>query len=762
MKTGLIFEKMVVTVARNLWPSAEYSGSEMHGGRERDGVFITEDVIHLLECTELRTKDKAENDGKKLVGLAKEFRKSHPETPIKYWLVTKDEPTAEQRSVIKPLGVPITILSFTQFQSRLVKASEYLELRANSRFGSIADPKTGGIGEKLQYVEIDLIDSASGKFHKVSDIADQAESGGRFCLFGDFGVGKSMTLRELYRKLAAKYHKGETAKFPVYLNLREHHGQAHPVEIIERHARLVAFSSPPQIVRAWKSGYCVLLLDGFDEISSLGLQGGWRRLKEVRASSMHGLRSLIEDSPEDTGIIVAGRNNFFDSDSERRQSTGTRDFTEINLSEFSEAQIEKFLHLYGYKGRVPSWMPSRPLLLGALFAKGIKALSGDEASQQQFQTDDAADGWNMLVQEICDREAKIEAGLSGNSIRLILENLATRARATPSGLGPLSPSEMSEAFIECCGYSPADQALTVLQRLSGFGTDLSKDDDSRSFIDSDFADACRAGMMVKFLDDPYTVKWPTVQSAIKHALGEVGLGVAGRNLSQNPSRSGQFKAAFAATEKGQIGDVIKFDLVHLAQRTGQELTEQVFIDGIEIISFSIDADRSWLSNVTFSNCSIRHLQIDPSAISASTPNFQSCIIEELDGRVSMKDLPQGRFNDCLIESFADDVKTNSAVFKTEAPVGVKVLLSILKKLFIQSLSGREEGAFSRGVDAASVPVVPEVLATLKSLNFAVRSERRSDKVWLPTRRKKREVLEILSAPMTSQHPLVVACRKLSS
>jgi hypothetical protein len=57
MKTGLVFEKMVVNVARNLWPAAEYSGSEMHGGKECDGVFVTEDVIHLLECTELRTKD---------------------------------------------------------------------------------------------------------------------------------------------------------------------------------------------------------------------------------------------------------------------------------------------------------------------------------------------------------------------------------------------------------------------------------------------------------------------------------------------------------------------------------------------------------------------------------------------------------------------------------------------------------------------------------------------------------------------------------
>ena len=762
MKTGLAFEKMVINVARNLWPSAEYSGGEIHAGRERDGVFITEDVIHLLECTELRTRDKAEGDGRKLAELATQFKRSHPESPIKCWLVTKDEPTPDQRVVVKTLGIPIAILSFQQFQARLVKASEYLELRNASRFGSISDPKTGGTGDKLPYVEIDLIEPEGSQLFTVAEIANKAGLGERFCLFGDFGVGKSMTLRELYRKLAAKYHKGETTQFPVYINLREHHGQTQPVEIIERHARLIGFSMPSQIVRAWKSGYCILLLDGFDEISSLGLQGGWRRLKEVRAASMHGLRGLIADSPPSTGIVVAGRNSFFDSDTERRKSTGTGDFTEINLSEFTELQIERFLQLYGYKGRVPSWMPSRPLLLGALFAKGVKALTGDEASQKQFDTDDAADGWNMLVQEICEREAKIESGLSGDSIRAILENLATRARATATGLGPLSPSEMSEAFQECCGYSPADQALTVLQRLSGLGTDPAKDDDSRNFIDVDFADACRAGMVVKFLGDPYATNWPVDHGLIKHVLGDVGLGVVARNFKITSSREGQLKAAFSAIDKGRVGDVVKFDLVQLALLSKQELTSQIFIDGIDIPNFSIRVDQNWLGKVTFSNSSIQRLQIDPSVSSGNCPNFIECIVDEMDGRVSAKDLPEGRFTGCVFESFSDDVKTNSAVFKTEAPVAVKVLLSALKRLFVQSLSGREEGAFSRGMDASSVGVVPEVLAILRRFNFAIRSDRSTDKVWLPVRRRKGDVLEILSAPMTSQHPLVVACRKLNS
>ena len=41
------FESEVRRVARQLWPDAEGGGAETIENRERDGVFQTEDVIHL-------------------------------------------------------------------------------------------------------------------------------------------------------------------------------------------------------------------------------------------------------------------------------------------------------------------------------------------------------------------------------------------------------------------------------------------------------------------------------------------------------------------------------------------------------------------------------------------------------------------------------------------------------------------------------------------------------------------------------------------
>lgn len=66
-----IFENEVRRIARSLWPSAEYGGASKELSREMDGVFETEDCLHLIECTISKTKSKVEHDIKKLIELTK-------------------------------------------------------------------------------------------------------------------------------------------------------------------------------------------------------------------------------------------------------------------------------------------------------------------------------------------------------------------------------------------------------------------------------------------------------------------------------------------------------------------------------------------------------------------------------------------------------------------------------------------------------------------------------------------------------------------
>ena len=54
---------------------------------ERDGIFVTEDLVNIVECTVSRRKDKAVDDRRKLVDAARELRKKYPDKLMKGWFI---------------------------------------------------------------------------------------------------------------------------------------------------------------------------------------------------------------------------------------------------------------------------------------------------------------------------------------------------------------------------------------------------------------------------------------------------------------------------------------------------------------------------------------------------------------------------------------------------------------------------------------------------------------------------------------------------
>ncbi len=201
----IAFQDETLRVARELWSQAEYAGAEIADGRERDGIFETEDCIHLLECTVSRTKEKADTDSKKLVELARKYQTKRSDKAIKCWFVTKEEPTADQRTIIKTNGVGknfnivVTPISFPQFQAKLIDAATYLNLRDKYPFGSVRDPATGDYHTDIEYIPLDVVEG--DKLWDVDQICAALLAGERFVTFADYGSGKSMTLREVYKEL---------------------------------------------------------------------------------------------------------------------------------------------------------------------------------------------------------------------------------------------------------------------------------------------------------------------------------------------------------------------------------------------------------------------------------------------------------------------------------------------------------------------------------------------------------------------------------
>jgi hypothetical protein len=578
-------------------------------------------------------------------------------------------------------------------------------------------------------------------------------------LLGDYGAGKSMTLREVYRDLKKCHLRGATSKFPVYLNLRNHYGQSDPAEVIERHARSIGFGRPSHLVRAWRAGYVHLLIDGFDEISTVNIQGLWKKLQDNRFRAMEVVRRLIREHPAPAGLLVAGRAHFFDSPVERRNALGLlTDSIELSLNEFTEKQIATYLKRAGITGFIPAWLPSRPLLVGYLAAKGLLL---DLVKENTIGGHlDPAVGWDLLLDSIAAREAEIEAGIDGGTVRRILERLATKARATPSGLGPIEPDLVVQAFTEICGYGPDDRGMVLLQRLPGLGI-YREEDSTRSFVDEDFADACRAGDIVAFIDNPFDFDSVPL-AAIESAAGELAVSVTSLKAGTHRMTEGKINAALQATRRTG-SQYLASDLARLLMEHGFNIREQVRLNDLLITELELGLAEADFSSLEFHDCFFSRVELDPDVNATNLPLFHGCFIDKLEGRVSRSDLPREKFtDDCIIENFVESAETTAAVLSLELPLGIRVCLTVLKKLYERRGSGRKENALHRGLDHHARRVVPEVLKVLHSENLASPYKAKGTTIWLPDRSSRQRVGRMIAAPTSSNDPALRQCSLLGS
>lgn len=759
------FENDSRRIARQLWSEAAYSGARLVDGRERDGVFETEDCIHLLEATVSRSKEKALTDGKKLADLAKSYGKTFDKA-IRCWFVTRDEPTADQRAAIEAYRARITALSFSQFQSKLIDTCTYLDLRENYPFGSVRDPASGTPARGLDYIPLDLVERSTGTLWTISEIRDGLLVGKRFLTLGDYGAGKSMTLREIHKELRTAHLKGKTPTFPIYLNLRDHFGQLNPAEVLERHARNIGFGSPTHLVRAWRAGYAVLLLDGFDELTTLGMQGIWKRLQDIRYRSMQVIREFVREQPSSVGIVLAGRAHFFDGSKEMRGALGASLFaSELTLSEFNDEQIKRYLARNGLDARVPAWLPSRPLLVGYLAASGVlRETFGDSnvGEKSSAIATDPAHGWDFMLDKICNREAEIEAGIDGPTVRRILERLGTVCRKNRGGLGPLTTDELRRAFATVCGYEPDEKGAVLLQRLPGLGVDR-PDEQTRTFLDEDFADVCRAGDVYRYILDPFNTD-ASVFNGAECGLGDLGIGVCVIKTIEAHQSNGKLNAVLQRAGSWTDISMLLVDLVRTAIELGYTIEAPLEIKDIYLPSLELTVKMGVCDNLRFVNCYFSKITLDAEVGSEQLPRFARCYIDELDGRSSQKDLPVGVFTeDCEFGKFSEASDTTNSITEMDLPLGTKVLLSILRKVYMRSGSGRKENALLRGLDHHSRRLVPQVLRLLQSEGLISPYNRAGMDmtIWVPDRAQSSRVARIVSSPRTCGDRLVEIAEEIT-
>jgi len=758
------FEDEVRRIARARWPQAQFDGATILAGRERDGVFETDDVIHYIEATTSRRADKAKDDTKKIFAAMADQQRSGSMKGSIGWFITRDEPTADQRDEVKLHGKQqVKAVSFSQFQQALIDVPSYFAKRENHLFGSILDPVTKDIRPSIDYVPLDLQDLESGDQLNIESIADGLISGDSYTLLGDYGAGKSMTLRQIYFHLRDKYKRGGTPIFPLYLNLREHSGQDDPSELLERHARRIGFDKTSALVSAWRAGFSVLIVDGFDEITTLGISAAKSKLKEARRRSLEAIRKLIEQTPKTTGFIVAGRDHFFNSPDERKSALGVRhDTRTVAVGEFTRRQVQKYLtHASGKSLSFPSWLPTRPLLVAYIATRGLL-----EEVEKLNSSIDSTDGWHYLLDQIFERESRISPNLDGATLRRILERLATFAKATPDGLGPISQHQIRSAFIQVCEFEPDEQANLLLQRLPGLGV-YRDEDDSRTFVDMELAEVCRASDVTAFISNPYGMLqddgWRNAVGNVSSFIGRSAITRIKRNINgdQNLSAS-SIDSAFAATDGHSDLGTLRADLAAVCLDIEHAPKVKTVIESEIFDNFIVDSPtRNDLSNLIFKDCLFDELELGVNEHDHLLPEFIRCSFQLLKGRSSKADLPQSKFNiDCSFDRFSDSSDTQAAILNSALSRGEKLVLTILRKLFIQSLSGRAESALFRGLDINDRQLVPDAIRLLQQHGLIALYNRGDGNVWIPERKEIHRARRILAAPSGCNDPLISDAKRL--
>ena len=299
--------------------------------------------------------------------------------------------------------------------------------------------------------------------------------------------------------------------------------------------------------------------------------------------------------------------------------------------------------------------------------------------------------------------------------------------------------------------------MILIQRLPGLGVDRS-DENSRTFIDHAFADVCRAGDLIEFVGSPYEFD-PDVLSDMASSIGMLGIEVAAHRATQSGYNEGIINAALARAKRSEDG-YLTADLARLVIECHLNVRDKLTIRGIIISEIELDT-KADMSKIQFRDCFFQRVEIDPDADTNRLPTFSESIIEELDGRISYKDLPKAIFDEkCHIDTFSASAETTAAVLSLGLPLGVKVCVSILKKLYEQRGAGRKENALHRGLDNHARRLVPDVLRVLQSEGLAAPDRSRGAVIWRPDRSSRTRVGRMISAPATDKDAVLRQCGTL--
>ena len=763
------FEEAVRTTAEAVWglnpgtcqPQWYENDPGLH---ELDGLARLPDITHILMVTTSRRLDKVKADVKKL-GVA-EGRERRRGLPIRKWLITESQIEAQHIEFARKHDV--YVLTHAQFQRRFFDGHDYVSKRRHAPFGSARNLRDGSVSiPDNEYVALPmevkrvsvLAKDAPGGPIDINGIADLVRQGLTVVLLGPYGAGKSLTTRELFLQLSQNHRRPDDstpALTPLAINCREHWGSIYGDEILERHARSTGITPRNTLLVAWRAGMVHLLVDGFDELAAQTVSTLANRnfMRQARYDALQGVRDLVGTAPSVSGVLLCGRDHYFDSLSELAHTLGIngREFYTIRLGEFTEEQAAEFLKRRTRNTVLPSWLPRKPLILGYLAHQDLldEVLAIDASRGFGF-------AWDAFLTLVCQREAEHErAVMEPVAIRRVLEGLACLVRGVPSGMRPITGFDLAQVYRAQTGSIAGEAVLMQLQRLPGL-TPREQDPAGRSFVDTDMLAALQGGAVARAVIDN--------ASRLADTEWLIGLTRDGVRMAAHVLRTNGYKPmtvlATARTFSKQVGNKLVrqlvADLVEVVLGLSDEDEEIDFL-GLEVKEacfVDLDLEDRVVRRLVIRECTIEELRVGPT-LKQSTVTFDGCLIGRVVGVPTKEGLPDALFRECVFDLF-DDTSTNAAVLRLPIPDALKVLMTVLRKLYLQAGGGRKLHGLRRGLPSGRMQsLVKRIVEILETEGLVVVSQ----EVVHPVRKYTTRVHRILGAGRLADDPLVTRVREL--
>lgn len=357
-------ERRIRNIASNRWNCN--ATTETIAGVKCDCVLKPQpDEWIIVEITEESSLEKVRTDIAKLVTVKQSLFMNN--VFARCYFVMKNTPTDSMRAAGD--AQKIFVRSAEEFQNEYFQYSNYVYTRKKKQFGSLINIETGEPESNI-YIDVSYSNLKTGKDLSIDEIINLLKSGKKVILKGDFGLGKSRCVKQIFDILTQDVVR---SPYTIAINLREHWGAKRALEILNRHFSELGLDAQ-NFIKTYEQPNTIYLLDGFDEIGTQSWSSDPRKMQHLREISVCALKDLV--GQVQGGVLITGREYYFNSDAEMLSSLGLSSSQTILLEchqEFTDTQLLKFIaqnipatDAEKALSSLPAWFPKRPIVIQLL------------------------------------------------------------------------------------------------------------------------------------------------------------------------------------------------------------------------------------------------------------------------------------------------------------------------------------------------------------------------------------------------------------